>query len=429
MHITHSKTQNEHYALVVKPETPLVMVHISADLGATTSIKDDVARSLLCDLLLSGAGKMTREEFLDAVNEAGGSIGVRMHEGRLTVTIETIESRLPKIITLTELMLTSPTFVPKEITRAKETYKKQLKLANEQARAMSQTYLVRCLYTQNDRVYRHTPLEEQAVVKDITQRLLRQLHKDFMNTYWTVTIGGNQSIAKRIQKIITKMHTSVKVSIKEKIFNSTPGVPKFVSHQITSQQNIEVSIGQRLSLTLDDVDYPAIVFALAVLGRWGGFSGRLMSTVREKEGLTYGIYARAEAAEREEFGHWRIMTFFHPKDLEHGIQSVLREVNKLHRSGITSGELTRFKTILKNSHILLFDSLTSLTSTVHAYHTKNLTFAEYESLLKRMDNLTRKEINGAIKKHLDPSKLSYSLAGNLTALSSQLKTLRTTLKL
>lgn len=433
MTIENKTTQNQTIATIEKTDSPLVMVHISADLGPTQSVVDDVARSLLCDLLLSGAGKFSREEFLDAVNGAGGSIGVRAHEGRLTVTIETIEARLPKILTLATLMLSSPTFLAREITRAKETYKKQLKVANEQARAMAHTQLVRLLYTKEERAYSYTPKEELAVVKDITQKQLRQLHKNFLKTNWAVTIGGNQSVVKRVTKLLRTLQSVPEVAISDAtgFATLTPTVPTpaFATHQISAQQNIEVSIGQRLHLTLNDPEYPAVVFALAVLGRWGGFSGRLMSAVREKEGLTYGVYARAEAGERDAFGHWRIMTFFHPKDLERGIQSVLREVNKLHRSGITPAELTRFKTILATSHALLFDSLVSLTGTVHAYNVKHLTFAEYEVLLEQMQQLTSKEINSAIKRHLNPATLSYSLAGNLTALTSQLTTLRTTLKL
>jgi len=429
MKIINTKSTHTSYALVEKPGTPLVMVHITADLAPAIDAKSDVARSLLCDLLLSGAGDMNRNEFLDAVNGAGGSIGVRVHEGRLTVTIETIEARLPKILSLTEMMLTNPTFKSEELARSKETYKKQLKVASEQARAMAQTNLVRSLYKKTNRTYQSTPAEELAAINEVTKDQIRQLHQTFLNSPWTITIGSNANVIKRVQKSISKIHTDSTAMISNSKSVDIPATAKFVTHQITSQQNIEVSIGQRLPLTLEDADYPAVVFALAVLGRWGGFSGRLMSTVREKEGLTYGIYARAEAGERESYGHWRIMTFFHPKDLEKGIASVMQEINKLYRSGITAEELTRFKTILNTNHTLLFDSLASLTNTVHSYNSKNLTFEEYESIMAGMQKLTTKDINTAIKKYIDPAKLSFSLAGNFTALSSQLRTLRTSLKL
>ncbi len=429
MKISNSTTKNESFAVIEKPGTSLVMLHITADLGSTHKPEDDVTRSLFCDLLLSGAGKMNRAEFLDAVNGAGGSICVRAHEGRLTITIETIESRLPKILDLTKLMLLEPTFPNKEITRAKANYLKQLKVASEQARTMALTNLVQVLYSPTERAYQYTPQQEAQVVKLATVRHFRQLHQTFLKSPWTITIGSNKATTKRIQKNLSAIHPDSIIETTNNIDNTIKTAPKFITHQISSQQNIEVAIGQRLPLTFNDADYPAVVFALAVLGRWGGFSGRLMTTVREKEGLTYGIYARSEAGEKDVYGHWRIMTFFHPKDLERGFQSVWRELNKLHRSGITTEELNRFQTILTTNYILLFDSLVSLTNTVHSYNVKNMTFAEYEDIMERMKKLSVKEVNVAIKKYLDPAKLSYSLAGNFNDLSSQLKALRSSLKL
>lgn len=429
MNITHTNTKNETYTLVGKPKTELVLVHITSDLGLTYGVEDEVARSLLCDLLFSGVKGMNRKEFLDAINLAGGSLAVRAIEGRLTITIETVKTRLPKILTLAELMLTSPTFPSKEITRAKETLKNQLRVENEKARVIAHTHLIRNLYSQKDRVYQYTPEEELSVVKNISNKQLRQLYKIFLTSPWKITIGGDEIVAKQIQKAISKIHINSKGAVKNKSQYCITTKAKLITHQITSQQNIEISIGQQLPLTFGDHDYPAVLFALAVLGRWGGFSGRLMSTVREKEGLTYGIYARAEASERDSFGYWRIMTFFHPNDLERGIKSVLREIDKLYRTGITPVELIRFKNILRTNHILLFDSLPSLINLVHSYQIKNLTFEEYINIMEKMQKLTTKEINVAIKRYLDPNTLTYSLAGNIADASSQLKTLKATLKL
>lgn len=436
MDIKNSTENGVTYAMVTKPSTTLVVVHISADLGIVLEAQESVTRSLLCDLLLSGAGAMTREAFLDAVNEAGGSIGVSESEGKITITVETIESKLPKILTLLKLMITKPRFDTKEITRAKETYKKQLKLACEQAKAMANLKLIQSLYQNTERAYQYTPKEEQAVINDIVRKDFLRLHDGFLKTDWVVTIGSNQACNKKVKAVVNGIRKSKsKFDTKATEVASSPQLttkkvsPKFTIEQISSQQNIEVSLGQRLNITLLDIDYPAVVFALSVLGKWGGFSGRLMSTVREKEGLTYGIYARAESVYPTEFGHWRVMTFFHPKDLEKGMQSVMREISKLYRSGITEIELKRFKTILQTSHALMFDSLTTLTGAVHAYSTKNIDFVEYEKILRNMQLLTKKDIDKAIKKYLNPTELSYSLAGNLAPLDLQLKTLCSSLKI
>lgn len=427
MKIINTIHKNQNVTIIQKQNTPLVSVYLTAEIGLAQNVKDYAVRSLFCDLIMSGAGDLNREQFLDAVNGAGGSISARVNEGRLTITFETTESRLPKILRLAKLMLVEPNFASKEVARAKTNYMKQLRVASEQARTMSLINLIQLLYTPAERSYQYTPEQEIEVLKNIKTKDFCSMHKVFLFSPWIITIGTNHNAAPKIKNFFAKLAIDAgKTSCKSNIKKSNN---KFVAYQITSQQNIEVSIGQRLPLTFKDDDYPAVVFALAVLGRWGGFSGRLMSTVREKEGLTYGIYARNEATEKDSYGHWRIMTFFHPSDLERGLQSVFREIIKLYKNGITKNEHLRFKKILETNHILLFDSLISLTKNIHAHQVKDISYAEYENMMQRMQKLTIKEINTAIKKYLDPNNLSCSLAGNLEPLSSQLKNIRRNLKL
>jgi zinc protease len=429
MKITHQKIRNVVITNIIKADTPIVTVHITATLSVVQSVQEATARSLYCDVLLSGTDTMSREAFLDAVNEAGGSISIKEQEGRITITIETIAPRLSKILALTEHMLTRAHFARKEIIRASTLYRKQLVLAKEQARAMANLYLLRTLYSPNEPIYPYTPDEELIALSAITTATLRTLHQAVLRSFWSVTIGGSEKSIKQVHRFLSKVGVHTKDSVPNPHPSAINLQPQLVTHQISAQQNIELSIGQRVPLTLMAKEYPAFLFAMAVLGRWGGFAGRLMNVIREKEGLTYGIYCRSEGVDRFSYGHWRIMTFFHPKDLERGISSIHREIRLLCTRGITHTELTRFKTILDTSHVLLFDSLISLTNTVHSYQSKQLTYKDFEQLRTAMQALTKKDVDRVIKKYIHPELLSYSLAGNLTECSSQLQQLRKSLQI
>lgn len=432
MHIQHHQTPSTSVTEVLKVTTTLVTAHMSVILGAPLDTKSATVRDVYCDMLLSGTKTMTRSAFLDAVNEAGGSIAVTEQEGRVTITLETIASRLPKILFLVTKMLTEPAFTKKELTRACKSLKNQYVLETEQARAMAYAQLTRALYTPTDSMYRYTPTEQAAVLDTVTPADLVQLHAAVRCAHWYITVGGNKKTNRAVVHCLQTIRDAAKTSVPPPpARQQTPRKhsARFVTHQISAQQNLEVSIGHRLSLSLTDPDYPTLVFALAVLGRWGGFAGRLMNTVREKEGLTYGIYCRAESPDSTSNGHWRIMTFFHPKDVEQGITSVLREIRLLTAKGITRNELIRFKTILATNHTLLFDSLLALTNSVHNFHSKQLQFTDYEAMLAQMQTLTVPEVNRVIKTYLHPEALTYAVAGNISGASSQLKRLRSSLKL
>lgn len=196
---------------------------------------------------------------------------------------------------------------------------------------------------------------------------------------------------------------------------------KLLLQSIASKQNIDLSIGSSLPLTISDDDLAPFTFGLAVLGKWGGFAGRLMSTVREKEGLTYGIYARFEGVSKTEAGYWRIMTFFAPKDVVQGINSTLREINKIHNSGITESEWRRFKNILQTGEVLVYDSLAGTVGFVHGALLSGLGFAEYKKYRECLYNCSRAEVNRALKKYLDPSNIVISAAGPVDKVAKDLK--------
>ena len=146
-----------------------------------------------------------------------------------------------------------------------------------------------------------------------------------------------------------------------------------------------------------------------------------MSTVREKEGLTYGIYARLEGFTKDEQGHVRIMTFFAPDKVVQGLNSTFREIENLYRKGVTKDEVEKFKVILGTQQTMLQDSIGRLLSDLHSYHFQDYTIAEMEARKAELDNVTITDINRVIKEYLDPTLFSVSGAGPINSLKAELK--------
>jgi predicted Zn-dependent peptidase len=168
------------------------------------------------------------------------------------------------------------------------------------------------------------------------------------------------------------------------------------------------------------------MFGITVLGKWSGFAGRLMSTVREQEGLTYGIYAKTESFMNEEQGYWRVMTFFSPKDAARGLTSTFREIKKIYEHGITKDELATFKQILHTGQVLKNDSTSSLLGELHAYHLQKFSLEEIEEHKKRLLSVTLSEVNAALKRYLDPATLTVSGAGPISSVKKELQGLMKT---
>ena len=147
-----------------------------------------------------------------------------------------------------------------------------------------------------------------------------------------------------------------------------------------------------------------------MLGR--GFTARLMANVRDKEGLTYGI-SSSLAKDAFADGEWQIEANFAPELLDKGIAATKRELDYWYAKGVTAEELERMKTALIGTFkvsLATTDGLSNaLLDTIHrGYEVKWLD--EYP---QRINALTLEQVNGAIKKHLQPEKMTIIKAGDI----------------
>ncbi|MEZ4104554.1 MAG: pitrilysin family protein [Candidatus Paceibacterota bacterium] len=399
---------------VVAKDTPVVSVIITADLHASNSPQNTLVGELLTDLLLAGAGKYSRDDFLQAVAALGSSINVSFSQGRLTISLKSLAENLSKTLKLLEVAITNPTFSTSEYKRATKTVKNSLELYKEEARTLAEDALKRSFYGETDRHYRYEPVDLIKALNKIKLTDIKSLHKSFLTTFWFVSIGGNKksvkttlSLFKRLKKkpVVPKTNMAIAV-LAEKSKKS-----KVLVELVSSKQNVEFSIGGHLPFVLGDKDFMAFTFGLTVLGKWGGFAGRLMSTVREKEGLTYTIYARTEGVSKTETGYWRILTFFAPKDAVTGVKSTLREIKKIYQEGITEEEWGRFKEILKTGEALSYDSLAGTVSLVHSALVSGIDYEEYKKYQKMLYEVSREDINKTLKQYLLPENVVISAAG------------------
>lgn len=400
-----------HGGAITRAGEKTVHCRISVDIHTSHSVRQSGIEQIYTDALLSGAGRYDRAAFIDAVSMLGASVGVSIHNSRLTVTLRSVEENAPKLLTLFVTMMTDPSFTAKELKRIKTQTVLELIEHTEDAKAVAQENFENTLYGTTDRRYTHTPEQITIAAKEVTADNLKQLHTTVMQGMWTVTVGASTTNVVRVQSAITMCKKGITPAVQKRSHVQKAPTKKTILHNITSKQNIEFAIGTSVPLTLHHPDYLPFVFGLNVLGKWGGFTGRLMSTVREKEGLTYGIYAKTESVEGAEQGHYRIMTFFGPDTAVQGLTSTLREINKIHTKGITQGEYTRFQTILATQQILLADSLTRSVDTLHGYLCADFSLTEMHEYKNRLMTVTRKEINQALKTYLHPDKLTISGAG------------------
>jgi zinc protease len=189
-----------------------------------------------------------------------------------------------------------------------------------------------------------------------------------------------------------------------------PNESKEQTISMADKPNVTVLIGQSSGLRYRDPDALALKIGTSALG--SGFTGRLMATVRDKEGLTYGIGA---SSSNDAFtdGQWQIDASFAPQLLEKGVASTKRELDDWYAKGISASELERVKSNVIGSFKVGLTTTDGLASALlNAVH-RGFDVSWLDEYPKRVDALSLQDVNAAIKKHLRPDKMMLIKAGSV----------------
>ncbi|HEY8284255.1 MAG TPA: pitrilysin family protein [Chloroflexota bacterium] len=113
----------------------------------------------------------------------------------------------------------------------------------------------------------------------------------------------------------------------------------------SNQQHIGIGVA---GVPVGHPDYYAVALLATILG--GSMNSRLFTEVREKRGLAYGV--GAASASMRDAGMIRIYAGTVPAKAHETVAVTLDELRKLESGGVSDGELSRAKTVIKSRVVM-----------------------------------------------------------------------------
>jgi zinc protease len=180
---------------------------------------------------------------------------------------------------------------------------------------------------------------------------------------------------------------------------------------LADKTSVSIVLGQATQLRYSDPDQLPLRLGTRIFGS-GGFTSRLMVNVRDKEGLTYGIFSYMSGDTIVD-GDWRIQGDFAPAMLDKGIASTRRQLEAWHAEGITDAELTRAKSEFAGTYQVGLATSGGMAGTILLMLNRGMPLEFVDEYPARVNAITRDQVNGAIKKYLDPAKMTLVTAGTI----------------
>ena len=391
------------------------VVTITGSLPAGGSRNPDT-NSALAKLAASMLDKGTTTHDKFAISKLLGDVGATVSFGAssnaLLVNAKCLRADLPLVLGLIAEQLRSPAFAPEEFAKVKKQATGLRRRAMEDPSFISDKAFVNAIYPVGHP--NHEPALPQFLA-DVDKATLEEV-KTFYQQYYgpaamkLVVVGDVDAAA--VTSEIGKVFAGWTGGGPE------PKMPKAGQTDVARDQNVfmadkaSVSVlwGQATQLHYGDPDALALRLGTAALGT--GFTGRLMHNVRDLEGLTYGIYSGVTNDTYSD-GDWRIGADFAPQLLEKGLASTKRQLTAWYENGITEAELAHVKGDFVGSYKIGLSTTGGMAGTILNTMNRELPLSFIDEFGSKVNAMTLAQVNGSIKKHLDPEKMVLVKAGTV----------------
>jgi len=374
----------------------------------------NVAIPTLTGMLLE-QGTTTQNQFAIAekLERVGASISFSAGDQLLNIQAKCLKKDVALVIGLIAEQLRYPALAPEELAKAKKQFSGSLQRQLENTDFRAGEAFNQAAYPAGHPNRTPSTDEFLTAIASATIEEIRAFHAKYYGpAHCTLVLVGDVEPLVITTALTTGFSgwtggTDLPHSAKATATDSAKNQNVFIA----GKTSISVVMGQTTGLRYSDPDYQALKVATAVLGG-GGFSGRLMQTVRDKEGLTYGIYSNVTQDTFTD-GDWRLTATFAPALLEKGIASAKVQLANWYAKGITPAELAYRKTNLVGSFKVGLATTNGLAGALLIALHRGYDQAWLDQYPQVIEALTLTEVNNVMKKYLNPEEMFIIKAGTI----------------
>ena len=381
--------------------------------GDSRSPETNVALADLTSGMLD-KGTTTRDKFAisKTLGDVGATISFGTNASALNINAKCLRKDLPLVLGLIAEQLRTPAFSAEEFAKLKKQVAGNLTRAMEDPDFRANGAFTRAVYPLGHPNHEAPTDAFLAAVEKTTLDEVKAFHKEFYGptAMRLVVVGDVDPVAVQAELgKVTAGWTGGSAQPRPARAGSVDAARE-QDVQMADKTSVSILWGQATQLRYGEADALAIRLGTAALG--SGFTGRLMANVRDKEGLTYGI-ASYVTNDTYVDGDWRIQAYFAPALLSKGVESTKRQLVAWHRDGLTAAELAHVKGDFGGSYKLGLATSGGMATTILNTVNRDLPLSFIDEFGTKINSFTLAQVNGAIKKHLNPEQMVLVKAGTI----------------
>ncbi|WP_137702826.1 M16 family metallopeptidase [Marimonas lutisalis] len=370
------------------------------------------ATNLMVGLLEEGAGDLDARGFARASEELAASFRYNVHDDAVTVSAKFLTENRDQAVALLRESLVNPRFDEDAINRVRAQVLSSIRSDERDPQAIAGRRFDALVY--GDHPY-GSPL-------DGTLESVGALTRDDIVAAHQGALARDRLYVSVVGDITAEDLGALLDTLVGDLPETGAPMPAEVTPRFEGGMTIVdfdtpqsvVMFGQP-GIAFEDPDYFAAYLLNVILGG-GGFESRLMQEVREKRGLTYGVYSYL--VDKDQADIWMGSVASANDRVAQAIEVIRAEWARARDQGVTAEELDLAKTYLTGAYPLRFDGNGPIANIMVGMQMSGMPIDYIETRNDRVNAVTLDDVNRVARALLDPGKLSFVVVGRPQGLSN-----------
>lgn len=361
---------------------------------------------MLSNTMDEGAGDLDSQTFQKALSDHSITLAFNASRDGFGGELKTLTRHKDKAFDLLSLAINSPRFDAEPVARMRDANLTRLKSAKTEPEWMVARLL-------NDRAYEGHAYSKNSggtltSLKTISPEDLRKFQKTYLTKdRLLITVTGDISpkdLSEQIDRVFAKLPEKAPVDeLADTDIRNTGKI--YLFEQDIPQTLVEVVLP---AFGREDPDY----FALQVLNYiygGGGFGSRLMDEVREKRGLTYGVYSSVAT-----FRHAKsigISTSTKNESAAEVISLIKDSMVEMQSEPVTAKELKDAKSYIIGSMPLALASTDAIAAMILGIREDGLPIDYLDTIAGKIEAVTIEDLQRVAKRVLKPENMVLVMVG------------------
>lgn len=370
------------------------------------------ATNLMVGLLEEGAGDMDAQGFARATESLAANFSYSVSDDSISVSARFLTENRDQATALLRASLLEPRFDPDAIERVRAQITSIVQSSQKDPRDLVALSFDKLIY--GDHPYATSldgTVESVAALTrdDILDAQHATLTRDRLYISAVGDITGDE-LSALLDDVLGDLPATGAPLAGEAALN-LPGGVKVVAFD-TPQS---VAAFAQPGIDRDDPDFFAAYLLNHILGG-GSFESRLMTEVREKRGLTYGVYSYL--MDKDGAALWMGSVASANDRVAEAISVIRDEWTKIRENGVTEAELQDAKTYLTGAYPLRFEGNGPIADIAVGMQMEGLPTDYITTRNDKVNAVTLADVNRLARDLLDPDSLTFVVVGKPEGLES-----------